>query len=45
LRVLIFEDSAPRRLTAEKIVRAIRHIEAMYARVAVMILAVNDFQW
>jgi predicted nuclease of predicted toxin-antitoxin system len=42
--LLIFEDATPRRLTAEKIVRAIRHIETMYALVDGMILALNDFQ-
>jgi predicted nuclease of predicted toxin-antitoxin system len=43
--LLIFEDSSPRRLTAEAIVRAIRHIEATYACIDGMILALNDFQW
>jgi hypothetical protein len=43
--LLIFEDSTHRRLTAETIARAIRHIEATYTLVHGMILAVNDFQW
>jgi predicted nuclease of predicted toxin-antitoxin system len=43
--LLIFEDATSRRLTAERIARAIHNIEAMYSVIDGMIVALHGFQW